>query len=397
MATKKDYYNVLGVARDATVDDIKKSYRQIALKFHPDRNPGDKSAEERFKEAAEAYEVLHDPEKRRLYDMYGHEGLSSSGFSGFRDFGDIFRSFSDIFEDMFGLGGMGGGMGGGGPRPQAGTDLRYDLTLNFLDAALGTEVTVEVPRVINCRTCGGSGAKPGTRRIPCPQCHGRGVVSRSHGIFQITTTCPRCQGMREFFAEPCPSCNGEGRLREKKKIKVKVPPGMDSGTHLVMPGEGNDGTLGGPPGDLYIVLAVRPHDFFRREGNDLHLEVPISFVQAALGTRLTIPTLKDSRELVIPPGTQPGEIIRLKGEGVPYPKGSRKGDLLVQVRVVVPRTLTPRQQHLLDELAKEEDTDQPQAKVKAKAKGGQGQGSKGQDHESIIKKLWHSFTEQKPK
>ncbi len=388
MATKRDYYGILGVQRGASVDEIKKSYRQIALKYHPYRNPGNKEAEERFKEAAEAYEVLHDAEKRRLYDMYGHEGVSSTGFTGFRDFGDIFRSFSDIFEDMFGFGGFGGagGMGGGGPRPQAGTDLRYDLTLNFLDAALGTEVTVEVPRVMTCRTCNGSGAKPGTRRIPCPQCAGRGVVSRSHGIFQITTTCPRCQGMKEFFAEACSTCNGEGRMREKKKIKVKVPPGMDSGTHLIMPGEGNDGAYGGPPGDLYIVLAVRPHELFRREGYDLHLAVPISFVQATLGARLTIPTLKDNRDLTIPPGTQPGEVIRLKGEGVPYPKGSRKGDLLVNVRVVVPRTLTPRQQHLLEEMAKEEG-------VEAQAKA-QAQGNSGSEHEEgLLKKLWHTFTD----
>jgi molecular chaperone DnaJ len=391
MATKKDYYSILGVVRGASVDDIKKSYRQIALKYHPDRNPGNKEAEERFKEAAEAYEVLHDAEKRRLYDMYGHEGLSSTGFTGFRDFGDIFRSFSDIFEDMFGFGGMGGmgGMGGGGPRPQAGTDLRYDLTLNFLDAVLGTEVTVEVPRVINCRTCNGSGAKPGTKRIPCPQCHGRGVVSRSHGIFQITTTCPRCQGMKEFSAEACSTCNGEGRMREKKKIKVKVPPGMDSGTHLIMPGEGNGGAYGGPPGDLYIVLAVRPHELFRREGYDLHLKVPISFVQATLGARLTIPTLKDNRDLTIPPGTQPGEVIRIKGEGVPYPKGSRKGDLLVEVRVVVPRTLTPRQQHLLEEMAKEEG-------VEGQAQAAHG-GSGSEHEEGLLKKLWHTFTEMKPK
>lgn len=393
MATKQDYYTILGVARNASIDDIKKSYRQIALQNHPDRNPGNHDAEERFKEAAEAYEVLHDPEKRRLYDLYGHEGVSSTGFTGFRDFSDIFRSFGDIFEDMFGMGGF-GGMGrmggmGGGPRPQPGTDLRYDLTLDFLDATLGSEVMVEVPRVVNCRTCGGSGAKPGTRRIPCPQCGGRGVVSRSHGIFQITTTCPRCQGMKEFFAEACPACNGEGRLREKKKIKVKVPPGMDSGTHLVMPGEGNDGAHGGPPGDLYIVLSVRPHEIFRREGYDLHLEVPISFVQAVLGTRLTIPTLKDHRELAVPPGTQPGETIRLKGEGVPYPKGSRRGDLLVEVRVLVPHTLTPRQRHLLEELAQEEA---------GEAQAQAAQGTPGQDHEDgVLHKLWHSFTEHKPK
>ena len=345
---KKDYYRVLGVSRSAGIDDIKKAYRQIALKYHPDRNPGNKEAEEKFKEAAEAYEVLHDPEKRRLYDLYGHEGLSSTGFTGFRDFSDIFRSFSDIFEDFFGFGGLGGGFGGAaGPQPQPGSDLRYDLTLDFLDAALGTEVTIEVPRVVNCHTCGGTGAKPGTKKIPCPQCGGRGVVSRSHGIFQITTTCPRCQGMREFYSEACPDCHGEGRLREKKKLKVKIPPGMDSGTHLVMAGEGNGGAYGGPPGDLYIVLHVRPHDLFRREGYDLHLQVPISFVQAALGTRLIIPTLKDPKELVIPPGSQPGEVIRLKGEGVPYPKGNRRGDLLVEVKVIVPRTLTERQQQLL--------------------------------------------------
>jgi molecular chaperone DnaJ len=371
---QKDYYLLLGVPRNATLDEIKKAYRQLALRYHPDRNPGNKEAEEKFKEAAEAYEVLHDPEKRRLYDLYGHEGLSSTGFTGFRDFSDIFRSFSDIFEGFFGFQEFGGAQ----TRVQAGSDLRYDLTLDFLDAALGTEVTVEVPRVINCHTCGGSGAKPGTRKIPCPQCGGRGVVSRTHGIFQITTTCPRCQGMREFFAEACPTCNGEGRLREKKRLKVKIPPGMDSGTHLIMAGEGNEGLYGGPPGDLYIVLSVRPHERFRRDGYDLHLDVPISFVQAALGTRLTIPTLKSSRELVIPPGTQPGEIIRLRGEGVPFPRGNRRGDLLVDVKVVVPRTLTPRQQQLLGELAKEEPASRPRAV--------------GDTHqEGLFKKLWHSW------
>jgi molecular chaperone DnaJ len=374
---QRDYYGILGVPRNATIDDIKKAYRQLALKYHPDRNPGNKEAEENFKVAAEAYEVLHDPEKRRLYDVYGHEGLSSTGFTGFRDFSDIFRSFSDIFEGLFGFQDFGGPQ----TRVQAGSDLRYDLTLDFLDAALGTEVTIEVPRVINCQTCGGSGAKPGSRKILCPQCGGRGVVSRTHGIFQITTTCPRCQGMREFVSEPCPSCHGEGRLRERKRLKVKIPAGMDSGTHLIMTGEGNEGLYGGPPGDLYIVLSVRPHELFRRDGYDLHLSVPISLAQAALGTHLTIPTLKSSRELVIPPGTQPGEIIRLKGEGVPYPKGSRRGDLLVEAKVVVPRSLSPRQQQLLEELAKEEPVSQPQAAA---------------DHpnqEGLLMKLWLSWTD----
>ena len=374
-----DYYRILGVPRDASAEEIKKKYRQVAMQYHPDRNPGDKEAEERFKEAAEAYEVLRDPEKRRLYDRYGYEGVSSTGFTGFRDFSDIFHAFSDIFGDVFGFGGQ------AGIQPQAGNDLRYDLTLDFMDAALGTEVTLEVPRVVHCGTCGGSGAKPGTQKTPCPQCGGRGVISRTHGIFQITTTCPRCQGLREFISEPCPTCRGEGRIREKKKLKVKIPAGMDSGTHLVMSGEGNEGLFGGPPGDLYIILQVRPHESFRRQGHDLLLQVGVSFAQAALGTRVNIPLLTGTREIVIPPGTQPGETIRLKGEGVPYPKGSRRGDLLVQVQVSIPRELTPKQQELLQEWVKDEPEGQTLAGVQNSSMG-------GPEEESFLKKIWHSWT-----
>ena len=324
-ARKRDYYRILGVARSASLDDIKKQYRQVALKYHPDRNPGNKESENMFKEAAEAYEVLRDPEKRRLYDMYGHEGVSSTGFTGFQDFGDIFRTFRDIFGDLFGgFGGFGPGREGA-PRPQAGSDLRYDLTLDFMDATLGTEVNIEVPRVVACQTCGGSGAKPGTGKVPCPLCGGRGVITRTQGIFQITTTCSRCGGMREFISEPCLECHGEGHIREKKKLRVKIPPGVDSGTHLVMAGEGNAGRFGGPAGDLYIIVQVKPHRLFRREGYDLHLVAPISFAQASLGTRLSVPTLKATKEIVIPPGTQPNEVIRLRGEGVPYPKGPTRG------------------------------------------------------------------------
>ena len=373
-----DYYRILGVSREASPEEIKKKYRQVAMKYHPDRNPGDKEAEERFKEAAEAYEVLRDPEKRRLYDRYGHEGVSSTGFTGFRDFTDIFHAFSDIFGDVFGFSGQ------AGFQPQAGNDLRYDLTLDFMDAALGTEVTLEVPRVVHCETCGGNGAKPGTQKVPCPQCGGRGVVSRTHGIFQITTTCPRCQGLREFISEPCPACKGEGLVREKKKIKVKIPAGMDSGTHLVMTGEGNEGRFGGHPGDLYIILQVRPHELFRREGYDLHLTVPVSFAQAALGTRVTIPLLDGSREVPVPPGTQPGETIRLKGEGVPYPKGSRRGDLLVDVRVTIPRQLNPKQQELLQEWVKEAPEDQPVIGVGSSPAADSGE-------EGILKKIWHTW------
>jgi molecular chaperone DnaJ len=370
----KDYYGILGVARDATPDEIKKHYRKVALQYHPDRNPGNKDAENKFKEAAEAYEVLRDPEKRRLYDLYGHEGVSSTGFTGFHDFSDIFRSFSDIFEDFFGFGDFGPREG----RPQVGSDLRYDLTLDFMDATLGTEVTIEVPRVVTCKTCSGSGAKPGTGKVPCPVCRGRGVVTRTQGIFQITTTCSRCGGMREFISEPCTECHGDGQIREKKKIKVKIPPGVDSGTHLVMAGEGNAGRFGGPPGDLYIILQVKPHELFRREGYDLHLQAPVSFVQAALGTRLSIPTLKDTKEIVIPPGTQPGEVIRLRGEGVPYPKGSRHGDLLVEVKVVIPRDLTPRQTELLEELAQEDPAGQT-TMVEAPP-----------EEEGLLHKLWNT-------
>jgi molecular chaperone DnaJ len=378
---RKDYYQVLGVARNASPEEIKKKYRQLALKYHPDRNPGDHEAEERFKEAAEAYEVLHDPEKRRLYDTYGHEGLSSTGFTGFRDFSDIFRSFSDVFEDLFGF----GDFGGRASAAQVGSDLRYDLTLDFLDASLGTEVTIEVPRVVNCRMCSGSGAKPGTQKVACPQCNGRGVVTRTHGIFQITTTCPRCQGLREFIAEACPSCQGEGQVREKKKLKVKIPPGVDQGTHLVMAGEGNAGRFGGPPGDLYVILNVKPHERFRREGYDLRLQVPISFVQAALGTRVEIPTLKSTRELVIPPGAQPGEIIRLKGEGVPYPRGGRRGDLLVEVKVDIPRELTPRQEELLRELAREEGSAAHDGNSFPRRQAGQ--------REGLFQKVWNAVKE----
>jgi molecular chaperone DnaJ len=277
--------------------------------------------------------------------------------------------------------------GPGEARPQAGSDLRYDLTLDFMDASLGTEVTIEVPRVVTCRTCGGSGAKPGTSKVPCPACGGRGVVTRTQGIFQITTTCSRCGGMREFIAEPCPDCNGEGQIREKKKLKVKIPPGVDSGTHLVMAGEGNAGRNGGPPGDLYIIVQVRPHELFHREGYDLHLEAPISFVQAAMGARLSVPTLKGSKEIVIPPGTQPGEVIRLRGEGVPYPKGSRQGDLLVKVRVVIPRQLTPRQTELLKSLAAED----PNSQTTTLEAPSQSQ------EESLLGKLWSTVKNWNPK
>ncbi len=346
----KDYYQILGVGRNATAEEIKKAYRQLALKYHPDRNPGDKAAEEKFKEASEAYEVLRDPEKRRLYDQYGHEGLRDSGFTGFRDFGDIFGAFGDIFEDLFGFRDARRAWSG----PQAGADRRFDLEIDFLDAARGTEVTVEIPRNVNCSTCGGSGLRPGSRKTVCPVCGGRGQVTQTHGFLRISTTCSRCQGMGEFIADPCPACRGQGRQVEKKKLAIKIPPGVDNGVHLVMAGEGDAGVRGGPPGDLYIVVHVRPHPLFRRVGDHLVLTLPISFTQAALGGTVSIPTLDGNRELQIPAGSQPGETIILKGEGIPHLKGHGRGDLQVELNVVIPRHLSERQRQLLQEFAASE-------------------------------------------
>ncbi|MGQ9920509.1 MAG: molecular chaperone DnaJ [Desulfobacca sp.] len=364
MPPYKDYYQILGVGRHASADDIKKAYRQLALKYHPDRNPGDKTAEEKFKEASEAYEVLRDPDKRRLYDQYGHEGLRDSGFTGFRDFGDIFGAFSDIFEDLFGFRDTRRAWSG----PQAGADRRFDLEIDFLDAARGTEVTVEIPRNVNCGTCQGTGLRPGSRKTICPVCGGRGQVTQTHGFLRISTTCSRCQGLGEVIGDPCPTCNGRGRVMEKKKLAVKIPPGVDNGVHLVMAGEGDAGVRGGPPGDLYIVVHVRPHELFRRQGDDLILTLPISFTQAALGGTVSIPTLNGNRELIIPPGTQPGETITLRGEGIPHLKGYGTGDLKVQVNVVIPRHLTDRQRELLQQFAASEGTAKTFAKP-APAKG----------------------------
>jgi molecular chaperone DnaJ len=371
----KDYYQILGVRRDASPEEIKKSYRKLALQYHPDRNPGDKEAEDKFKEASEAYEVLQDPQKRKLYDQYGHEGLRDTGFTGFRDFSDIFGAFGDIFEDLFGFREAGGRRRGA---PMPGSDRRYDLEIDFLDAARGTEVTIEVPKLVNCRQCGGTGVQPGTRKITCTQCGGRGSITQTHGFLRISTECPRCHGTGEFVAEPCRICQGRGRQTEKKRLSVKIPPGVDNGTPLVMPGEGEEGLLGGPPGDLYIIIHLRGHEFFRREGNDVIFKLPLSFTQAALGDRINIPTLNGDKTLDIPPGTQPGEILRLRGEGFPNLKGYGKGDLRVEVQVVIPRRLSDRQKELLRAFSQEESpekTIRPASTIQ---------------EEGILKKLWNN-------
>lgn len=348
MTPKRDYYEVLGVDRSASADDIKASYRKLALKYHPDRNPGNKEAEEQFKEASEAYEVLRDQEKRNIYDHYGHQGLQGTGFSGFRGFDDIFSSFSDIFDEFFGF--------GGGTRSRTaarrGADLRYDLTIGFMDAAFGVETEIELEKLHGCPACEATGCRPGTRIEDCRHCGGTGQVSRTQGFFSIRTTCPGCRGQGRVINDPCPECRGTGQTLQKKKVFVKIPPGVDSGSRLRLAGEGEDGVRGGPAGDLYIYINVKPHELFRRNNNDIICQIPVSFVQAALGADIDVPTLNGKKVLHIPKGTQPGDVFRFKGEGIPSLRGYGRGDQIIQVLVKTPTGLTKKQEDLLKEFAR---------------------------------------------
>ena len=345
---KRDYYEVLGVNRQVSEDELKKAYRKLALKYHPDRNPGDKEAEERFKEAAEAYEVLNDPNKRQIYDTYGHEGLQGTGFSGFRGFEDIFSSFGDIFEEFFSF-----GFGGGRPRQRTaarqGNDLGYDLVLSFEEAVFGTEKEIEVETAIACDACQGRGAEPGSREGTCPLCQGRGQVVQSQGFFRISTTCSRCEGSGLVLTSPCAQCRGQGRVTGRKRVQVKVPPGVDSGTRLRLRGEGEGGYRGGQAGDLYVRLHVQPHERFERDGDDLYTKVTVSFVQAILGDHVEVPTLDGTKTVEVSPGTQPGTVIRYGGEGVPHLRGNGRGDLFVEVGVQIPNRITAKQEELLRE------------------------------------------------
>jgi len=341
----KDYFRILGVSRDASEEEIKKSYRKIAMLYHPDRNPGNKEAEEKFKLASEAYEVLRDPEKREIYDRYGIEGLKGTGFTGFRGFDDIFSAFGDIFEDFFGF---------GSPykrtaRARQGADLRYDLKISFYEAAFGIETEIDIPKNATCEECNGTGAKPGTYPTQCPNCKGTGQVTRSQGFFTISTTCSQCHGGGKFIPHPCKECRGVGKVRKNKKIQIKIPPGVDMGSKLRIRAEGEPGERGGPSGDLFIFIYVEPHDFFLREGDDIVCQIPISFPQAALGAEMEIPTLNGKKTISIPKGTESGEIFRIKGEGFPKLKGYGRGDQLVQVIVKTPKNLTKRQEEILRE------------------------------------------------
>jgi molecular chaperone DnaJ len=352
LAVKRDYYEILGVRRDASQEDLKRAFRRLAMQHHPDRNPGDPAAAERFKEINEAYAVLSDPEKRRAYDRFGHAGVGQAGvgqggpgFGGFEGFG-----FGDIFESFFGdaFGSFGRRATG---RSARGDDLRYDLTISFEEAYRGTEKEIEVPRLVTCQTCGGTGAQPGTGWETCGTCGGSGQVRRqAHSIFGAVvniTTCPSCSGAGRVLRTPCGACHGQGRVERRRRLSVRIPPGVDTGSQIRLSGEGEAGLRGGPPGDLYIVLKVKPHPQLRRQDEDVFYDLRINMIQAALGDRIEVPTLDGPVEIAVPPGTQPGQTFRLAGRGMPDVRTGRRGDQFVKVQVVIPRDLSPEQRDLL--------------------------------------------------
>jgi molecular chaperone DnaJ len=347
--SKRDYYEVLGLAKGASEDDIKKAYRKLAMKHHPDRNQGDKESENRFKEAKEAYEVLSDAQKRAAYDQYGHAGVDPSmgaagaGGAGFRDFAD---AFSDIFGDIFG--GAGGG-GGGRSRVYRGADLRYNLEITLEEAARGTETKIRVPVLTECEHCHGTGAKPGTQPTTCPTCGGHGQVRMQQGFFSVQQTCPRCHGSGRVIGDPCTSCHGEGRVKKHKTLSVRIPAGVDEGDRIRLTGEGESGINGGPPGDLYVQIHLKEHAIFQRDHDDLHCELPISFATAALGGEIEIPTLDGHASIKIPSETQTGKVFRLRGKGIKGVRSQHPGDLMAHVVVETPINLTERQRELLRE------------------------------------------------
>jgi molecular chaperone DnaJ len=347
--SQRDYYEVLGVPRNASEQEVKSAYRKLALKHHPDRNPGDKDAEERFKEAAEAYGVIGDPEKRRRYDTFGHAGVSGTGSQGFDP--TIFADFGDILGDFFGFGDVFGRRGRGGPR--RGSDLRYNLDLSFEEAVFGTEASIQFPRAEPCHACAGSGAAPGSGPSTCTACGGRGQVTFQQGFFSVARTCGRCRGSGRVITSPCKDCRGEGQTATERKLQIKIPAGVDTGSQLRMSGEGEPGLQGGPAGDLYVFVRVQEHAFFRRDGFELMCEIPISFSQAVLGATLDVPTPDGGHaRLPIPEGTQTGTVLRLRSQGVPHLGARGRGDLHVAVRVVVPSKLTGEQRKLVEQLGK---------------------------------------------
>jgi molecular chaperone DnaJ len=350
--SKRDYYEVLGVGRDANEQQIKSAYRKLALKYHPDRNPGDHKAEEQFKEAAEAYAIVSDPEKRSLYDRFGHAGVSGVGAGGFDP--NAFAGFEDIFGnlgDLFGFGDIFGGRRRRGG-PQRGSDLRYDLEISFEESFTGTETSIQIPREESCETCSGSGAAPGSSPEVCATCRGAGQQRFQQGFLTVARPCPACRGAGRVISKPCQACRGAGRIGRERKITAKIPAGIATGQRLRMYGEGEHGSAGGPPGDLYVVVHVQEHAFFHREGDDLYCELPVSFPTLALGGEIRVPTMVGDDEVKVPAGTQPGARFRLRGKGMPNVSGRGVGDLHVIARAAIPKKLTKEQKHLIEELAK---------------------------------------------
>lgn len=346
---KRDFYEILGVNRDASEDDIKKAYRKLAMKYHPDRNPDNPKAEESFKEAKEAYEILSDAQKRAAYDQFGHAGVDpqagmGGGFGGFGGAGGFSDAFGGIFDEIFGGGGR-----GGRSNVYRGADLRYNLEITLEQAAFGTETKIRIPTMDVCESCKGTGAKAGTQPKTCPTCQGSGQVHIRQGFFSIQQTCPKCRGTGKFIADPCGACHGAGRIKQHKTLAVKIPAGVDEGDRIRLSGEGEHGINGGPPGDLYVQVHLKPHTVFQRDGNDLHCEMPISFSTAALGGEIEIPTLDGAAKLRIPEETQSGKTFRLRGKGIKGVRSSAHGDLLCHVVVETPVNLTERQKELLRE------------------------------------------------
>ncbi len=361
-----DFYTVLGVDRSASSEDIKKAYRKLALKYHPDRNPNDKEAEEKFKELSTAYEVLSDPEKRRRYDQYGHDAYTRSAGRGGGENGFGGVDPFDIFSQVFGGGAAGGGGGGifdsffGGAQsrgrgtrsgPAAGRDIVYEMEIDFEDAVYGADKKIELTRPVVCDKCSGSGAKPGTKPATCSHCRGSGQITMNQGFFSVRQQCPYCQGQGQVVSDPCPTCQGVGKVRKRKSIQIHIPVGVDNGSRLRVGGEGEAGQRGGPPGDLYVILHVRPHEIFRREGNDVFCDVPVPFDVAVLGGTVAVPTIGGKGKLKIPAGTQNGAVLRLRGKGIPSLRGHGRGDQHMKIQVEIPTRLNSKQKEKIKEFA----------------------------------------------
>ena len=359
--SKRDYYEVLGVARGASDAEIKSAYRKLAVRYHPDKNPGDQEAEEKFKEAAEAYSVLSVAEQRARYDRFGHAGVSGAGAGGAGWGAQGFGGIEDILGDLFGFSDMFGGRGGGGggrrSAAQRGADLRYDLEMTLEEAAAGMTAQLRIPRLEGCEKCAGTGATPGTQPEQCATCAGSGQVRYQQGFFSVARTCSNCRGTGRVIRTPCDECRGAGRVEREKQMEVKIPAGVETGSRLRLAGEGEAGTQGGPAGDLYVVIHVKEHELFERQGNNLYAAVPVTFAQAALGAEVSVATLEGQQTLKVPAGTQTGTVFRLKGNGMPALGGRGRGDLFVSVTVITPTTLTREQRRLLEQLAEIEEKD----------------------------------------